>query len=106
VTKNYRLYNLEHCTYICQYHLVWATKYRGKIFNDYIKSEMKRTIKQICKWKGFYSFTVVCGGRACTLVYYYSSQIFRFLCCSNPEREVVQLDKEKDQKIAQGIYLV
>ena len=52
-TSRSRLYNLEHCTYICQYHLVWATKYRGKVFDNYIKAEMKRIFKQICKWKNF-----------------------------------------------------
>jgi len=53
VAINYRLYNLKHCTYVCQYHLVWATKYRGKLFDDYIKAEIKRIFKVICKWKGF-----------------------------------------------------
>ena len=53
-TNNGRLYNLRHCTYICQYHVVWCTKYRGKVLaSTYIKQEMKRIIKQICKWKGF-----------------------------------------------------
>ena len=50
---NGRLYNLDHCTYVCQYHLVWVTKYRGKILTDnYIKNELKRMIKQIAKQKG------------------------------------------------------
>ena len=48
-----RLYSLEHCTYICQYHLVWCTKYRGKVLaNVYIKQELKRIFKTIAKWKG------------------------------------------------------
>lgn len=51
---NYRLYKLDHCTYLCQYHLVWIPKYRGKILADkYIKAELKRIIKTICRWKGF-----------------------------------------------------
>lgn len=53
-TTNGRLYNLDHYTYICQYHLVWITKYRGKIMADiYIKQELKRIFKMIAKWKGF-----------------------------------------------------
>lgn len=49
-----RLYNLEHCTYTCQYHLVWVTKYRGKVLADtYIKQELKRIFKAIAKWKEF-----------------------------------------------------
>jgi len=52
--SNGRLYNLSHCTYICQYHIVWVTKYRGKTLNDpYIKQEMKRIIRTIAHWKGF-----------------------------------------------------
>ena len=50
---NKRLYRLEHCTYTCQYHLVWATKWRGKVLSDtYIKAEFKRMFKQIAQWKG------------------------------------------------------
>ena len=52
--SNGKMYQLSHCTYVCEYHLVWVCKYRQKILTDnYIKQEIKRTIKQICKWKGF-----------------------------------------------------
>ncbi len=51
---NRRVYQLSHCTYICQYHLVWTPKYRGKVLEDkYIKAQLKRIIKLICQWKGF-----------------------------------------------------
>lgn len=47
-----RLYQLNHCTYTCQYHFVWTPKYRQKILADtYIKQELKRIFKQIAKWK-------------------------------------------------------
>jgi len=50
--KYYKLYHLEHCTYLCQYHLVWTPKYRGKVLvSKYIKDELKRIIKLICRWK-------------------------------------------------------
>lgn len=53
-TNNGRLYNLDHCTYVCQYHVVWVAKYRGRTLGDtYIKQEMKRIIKSVCQWKGF-----------------------------------------------------
>ena len=52
--KYYKLYHLEHCTYLCQYHMIWTPKYRGKVLvSKYIKDELKRIIKLICKWKGF-----------------------------------------------------
>ena len=51
---NARIYHLSHCTYICQYHLVWTPKFRGNVLSDnYIKTELKRIFKMICKWKGF-----------------------------------------------------
>ena len=51
---NRRLYQLSHCTYVCDYHVVWTPKYRGKVLADkYIKDELKRIFKQIARWKGF-----------------------------------------------------
>ncbi|NTW26207.1 MAG: IS200/IS605 family transposase [Lentimicrobium sp.] len=49
-----KLYQLEHSSYICQYHIVWTPRYRGKVLADnYIKQELKRIFKFIAKWKGF-----------------------------------------------------
>lgn len=54
MAKNHKLYNLSHCTYICQYHLVWTPKYRGSVMApSFIKQEFKRIFKLVCKWKGF-----------------------------------------------------
>lgn len=51
---NGRLYQLDHSTYVCQYHLVWASKYRGAVLSsNYIKAELKRIFKSIARWKGF-----------------------------------------------------
>jgi len=51
---NGRIYNLSHCTYHCEYHLVWTPKYRGKVLaGTYIKQELKRIFNSICKWKEF-----------------------------------------------------
>ncbi len=51
---NRRVYQLSHCTSVCQYHLVWTPKYRGKVLEDkYIKQKFKRISKLICEWKGF-----------------------------------------------------
>ena len=52
--SNRRLYHLAHCTWRCQYHLVWTPRYRGKVLADtYIKAELKRIFKAISRWKGF-----------------------------------------------------
>ena len=51
---NRRLYQLDHVTYRCEYHMVWICRYRGKVMSDkYIKQEMRIIFKQIRKWKGF-----------------------------------------------------
>ena len=47
------LYQLDHCTYHCSYHIVWTPRYRGKVLADnYIKQELRRMFNQIAKWKG------------------------------------------------------
>lgn len=49
-----KLYHLDHSTWNCRYHVVFTPKYRGKVLADkYIKQEMKRIFKSICKWKHF-----------------------------------------------------
>src|SRR6266852_1332111 len=51
---NRKLYQLSHSTWVCDYHVVWTPKYRGKVLADeYIKAEFKRIFKMICRWKGF-----------------------------------------------------
>ena len=51
---NKRLYQLSHCTYYCRYHLVWTTRYRGKVLvSNHIKQKLKKIFKSIAKWKGF-----------------------------------------------------
>ena len=47
-----RLYHQTHATWVCDYHIVWCPKYRGKVLADtYIKLEMKRMFKHIAHWK-------------------------------------------------------
>lgn len=50
----YTLRNLSHSFYDCKYHIVWTPKYRGEVFQSkYIKQEVRRVIRLVCKWKGF-----------------------------------------------------
>ena len=49
---NRRLYHLNHTIWICDYHIVWCPKYRGKVLKDtYIKNQLKKMFKFIAKWK-------------------------------------------------------
>ncbi len=51
--KRIGIYQLGHCTYHCDYHIVWTPRYRGKILTDiFIKQELKRMFKVIANWKG------------------------------------------------------
>ena len=52
---NRRLYQLDHTTWVCDYHFVWCPKYRGKVLQDtYIKNNLKKMFKFIAKWKGLH----------------------------------------------------
>ncbi len=53
MVKARQLYQLDHCTYHCNYHIVFTPRYRGKVLSDtFIKQELKRMFKQIAHWKG------------------------------------------------------
>ena len=45
---------LSHCFWDCKYHCVWTPRYRGAILNnDFLKKELTRILKLVCKWKGW-----------------------------------------------------
>jgi putative transposase len=51
---NGRIYNLNHCTYYTHYHIVWTTRYRGKVIDSkWLQDEFKRIFKSISRWKKF-----------------------------------------------------
>ena len=43
---------LSHTTWNCKYHIVFAPKYRRKIFYESHRREIMETIKELCRWKG------------------------------------------------------
>ena len=43
---------LSHTTWNCKYHIVFAPKYRRKIFYESHRKEIMETIKELCRWKG------------------------------------------------------
>ena len=48
-----KCYQLDHCSYDCNFHIVWTPRYRGRVLADtFIKQELKREIKNIVQWKG------------------------------------------------------
>ena len=44
--------SLDHTTWRCQYHVVFAPKYRRKVFYQEKRVEIGRILRQLCEWKG------------------------------------------------------
>ena len=44
--------SLAHTTWNCKYHLVFAPKYRRKIFFGQKRKEIGAILRQLCEWKG------------------------------------------------------
>ena len=45
---------LSHSVWNCKYHIVFAPKYRRKIFYESHRKEIMNIIKELCQWKGVY----------------------------------------------------
>ena len=43
---------LSHSVWNCKYHIVFAPKYRRKIFYESHRKEIMNVIKDLCQWKG------------------------------------------------------
>lgn len=61
-----RIYQLSHCTYVCQYHIVWTPKYSAAYVIQILKTKTSTWIKKKTKkfpkgplWsRGYYVNTV------------------------------------------------
>ena len=43
---------LSHTTWNCKYHIVFAPKYRRKIFYESHRKDIMNIIKELCRWRG------------------------------------------------------
>ena len=43
--------SLAHTTWNCKYHIVFAPKYRRRIFYDEYKREIGKILRELCEWK-------------------------------------------------------
>ena len=43
---------LAHTTWNCKYHIVFAPKYRRKVFYGEKRTEIREILRELCKWKG------------------------------------------------------
>ena len=46
------LHTLSHTTWNCKYHIVFAPKYRRKVFYREKKAAIGKILRQLCEWKG------------------------------------------------------
>ena len=44
--------SLSHTKWNCKYHIVFAPKYRRKVFYGQHKAAIGKILRQLCKWKG------------------------------------------------------
>lgn len=44
--------SLAHTKWNCKYHIVFAPKYRRKVFYEEKRSEIREIIRTLCQWKG------------------------------------------------------
>lgn len=44
--------SLTHTKWNCKYHIVFAPKYRRKVFYEDKRAEIRDIIRELCAWKG------------------------------------------------------
>ena len=44
--------SLAHTKWDCKYHIVFAPKYRRKVFFENKRLEIREILRTLCKWKG------------------------------------------------------
>jgi len=44
--------SLAHTKWNCKYHIVFAPKYRRKVFFEEKRLEIREILRQLCQWKG------------------------------------------------------
>ena len=49
---NNSTYSLAHTKWNCKYHIVFAPKYRRKVFFNEKRSDIREILRTLCEWKG------------------------------------------------------
>ena len=47
--------SLSHTKWNCKYHIVFAPKYRRKVFYQEKRAEVGKILRQLCEWKGVHN---------------------------------------------------
>ena len=72
------LNSLAHTKWNCKYHIVFAPKYRRKVFYGEKREAIREIIRTLCSWKGV---EIIEGGdmpRPCTFAVKHTAQNERF----------------------------
>ena len=59
--------SLAHTSWNCKYHIVFAPKYRRKVFYEEKREEIRDILRQLCQWKG----VEIIEGEICRAIYIY-----------------------------------
>ncbi len=46
------IHSLSHTKWNCKYHIVFAPKYRRKVFYGEKRAEIGGSLRELCRWKG------------------------------------------------------
>ena len=49
--KNNDIHSLSHTKWYCKYHIVFAPKYRRKVFYGEKRAEIGKILRELCNWK-------------------------------------------------------
>ena len=52
MTKSHDVYSLSHTKWNCKDHIVFAPKYRRKVFFGQKRYEIGQILRELCRWKG------------------------------------------------------
>ena len=50
--KSSDIHTLSHTKWNCKYHIVFAPKYRRKVFFENKRLEVEKRLRDLCNWKG------------------------------------------------------
>ena len=50
--QNNAVNSLAHTKWNCKYHVVFAPKYRRKVFYEEKRGEIRDILRKLCEWKG------------------------------------------------------
>ena len=57
--------SLSHTSWNCKYHIVFAPKYRRKVFYEEKRLQIGKILRKLCQWKGITVYNIINGCQFC-----------------------------------------